>query len=299
MYDEDGKLQTEDKEILNICHQFYSRLYGREDGTHDSPYAFIPESDEACRLQQDEVEAMDAEITLDELFKTLKGMKKDKAPGMDGLTVEFYQSFWEDVGLMVFRSLMFSKERGRLSAEQRRGAVKLLPKRDKNPAFVRNLRPITLLNVDVKIVTRLFANRLKNVLDRIIQSDQQAFVKGRFLGNNVLDLYAMAARALELDDDFLILSLDIEKAFDTVSWSFLYQMLRTWAFPESFIEWIQLMHNQKELRVYNNGFTSDPIRVKNGLAQGCSLSPLLFIFCIESLARVVSVVRRKDNNGGS
>ena len=287
MYNNKGQLQTEDTEILKICHSFYSDLYGRTQQPYDSPYTFIPSRDDNMKLKSDEVDVLGEEITLEELFATLKGMKKGKSPGLDGLTVEFYSKFWNEVGSLVYNSLIFCKGRDRLSAEHRRGVVKLIPKKYKNPAFVHNLRPITLLNVDVKLLTRLLANRLKLVLDRLISDDQQAFVKGRYLGNNILDLYSMASRALEEDQDFLVMSLDIEKAFDTVQWPFLYKLLHSWGFPSSFIEWIQLMNFRKELRVYNNGHSSEPIPVQNGLAQGCSLSPLLFILCIESLARVV------------
>ena len=288
MYDKNGKLQKEDAAILDICHQFYSDLYAHKQAGFNSPYAFIPPAqDIENTLDQSEIDRLDEDISLDELSETLKGMEKGKAPGLDGLTVEFYEKFWNEVGPLVFRSLVYSKECHRLSTEQRRGVVKLLPKKDKNPIFVRNLRPITLLNVDVKILTRLLANRLKEVLDKLIHNDQQAFVKGRYLRHNILEMYSMATKALEDDEEFLVMSLDIEKAFDSVNWDFLYNLLHTWQFPPSFIGWIQLMHTQKELRVYNNRFSSQPIQVHRGLAQGCALSPLLFIFCIEALARVV------------
>ena len=84
----------------------------------------------------------------------------------------------------------------------------------------------------------------------------------------------------------------IEKAFDSISWQFLYKLLQVYGFPTTFIDWIKVMHNGKELRVFNNGHSSDHIQVNNGLAQGCTLSPFLFIFCMEALARVI-----RDNKG--
>ena len=159
----------------------------------------------------------------------------------------------------------------------------------KNPQFVPNLRPITLLNVDVKILTRALSIHLKDVLHEIVHSDQQAFIKSRYIGNTVLDFYTMAAATLTSDEDsnYIALSLDIEKAFDSVSWDFLYTFMQRIGIPDPFIQWIKILHKGKELRIFNNGHGSGPIRVSNGLAQGCSLSPLLFILCMESLARVV------------
>ena len=71
------------------------------------------------------------------------------------------------------------------------------------------------------------------VLDEIVQRDQQAFVKGRYLGNSFLDLQAMATRALEEDDDYLAISLDIEKAFDSVKWQFVNDLLKANGSPWS------------------------------------------------------------------
>ena len=137
----------------------------------------------------------------------------------------------------------------------------------------------------MKILTRALATSVKVVLDKLTANDQQAFIKSRFLGNNVLDAYSIASEALAQDDDFLLLSLDIEKAFDSVNWEFLYNTLSGFGFPLAFIQWTCTLNNKKELRIFNNGHSSDPIKVSNSLAQGCNLSPLLFIICIETLAR--------------
>ena len=99
----------------------------------------------------------------------------------------------------------------------------------------------------------------------------------------------MAVTALDQDEDvnYVALSLDIEKAFDSVSWSFLFNFMRRVGLPEEFTRNVEMLHKDKELRVFNNGHASPPIKVFNGLAQGCSLSPLLLILCMESLARVI------------
>ena len=141
--------------------------------------------------------------------------------------------------------------------------------------------------MDVKILTKALGNRLKEIVKEIISTNQQFFIQGRYLGNSVMDLYAAAATALEQDENYLAISLDIEKAFDSVNWDFLYKLLSHMGFPLQFIHWVQTLHRGKELRIFNNGHSSQPIQVSNGLAQGCSLSPLLFIFCMESLARVI------------
>ena len=284
MFNTEGEACTTDSEILGTCFQFYNKLYMKTYSSEDSPYAFLPVQP---LLTPTQTKTLQEDITLEELSSALCNMKKGKAPGMDGINVAFYQELWSDIEHLVFNSIIWVEKKAQLSVSQHRGIIKLIPKKDKNPHFVGNLRPITLLNVDVKILTKALGNRLKEIVKEIVSSDQQAFIQGQYLGNSALDLYAAAATALEQDENYLAISLDIEKAFDSVNWDFLYKLLMHMGFPPQFIHWVQTLHNGKELRIFNNRHSSQPIQVSNGLAQGCSLSPLLFIFCMEALVRVI------------
>ena len=287
LYDHQDRECSSDSEILNVCHNFYSKLYCKPIVQGDPVYTFIPVSQDPEIVNQEERDDLARTISLEELMAALKGMKKGKAPGVDGISVAFLQTFWDILGPHVLASFEYAWVQKKLVPSQRKGIIKLLPKRDKNPNFVQNLRPISLLNNDLKILTRALAVRLKAVLDKVLHPDQNLFIKGRYIGNAVLDFYAAASKALDDDEDFLLMNLDIEKAFDSVSWKFLYKTLTGFGIPEDFISWIKILHNGKELQVYNNGYASKSIFVKNGLAQGCVLSPLLFIFCIETLGNVV------------
>ena len=284
IYDPQGVPCTEDKDILEVCRAYYNKLFNKADIPGDIPYAFIPEPHTPPLINDEKRELLNEEITVEELFQALKGMKKGKAPGLDGLPAAFYTKFWDLVGPLLLQSFTCAREQGILAPSHRRGVIKLLPKKGKNPHFVGNLCPITLLNVDLKILTRALSLRISPILDDIVQKEQQAFVKGRYLGNCFLDLQAMATRALEEDDDYLAISLDIEKAFDSVKWQFVNDLLKANGFPPAFLDWIELMQKGKELRLFNNGHSSQTIFVSNGLAQGDSLSPFIFIICMEALA---------------
>ena len=157
----------------------------------------------------------------------------------------------------------------------------------KNPHYVRNLRPITLLNIDFKLLTKVLASRTQKLITDLITGDQNAFIKKRFIGNNILDLYSIIAAAEENDDEALLLLLDIEKAFDTVKWSFIIKVMEAVGFPPSFVDWIRLMQTGKELRLFNNRHGSAPIYPQRGVAQGCAYSPQIFIICMEMLANVI------------
>ena len=88
-------------------------------------------------------------------------------------------------------------------------------------------------------------------------------------------------------DPGILLQLDIEKAFDSVSWDYLYEVLNNFSFPDTFMQWVKTLYFNKEIRIINNGFVSDPISPSNGLAQGDGLSPLLFVLVIETLALTI------------
>ena len=253
----------------------------------DSPYVFLPD-DSSPRLSPAEAKVMGSDLTFEEFRLTLLSIKKGKAPGLDGLTVEFYQEFFDVIGETMFNSFLHAFAKGELSTSQKCGVIKLIPKKDKNPHFVKNLRPITLLNVDVKTLSHALAFRMKDVIEKVISENQRAFIKGHNIGENILDVYALIAAAEENKEEDLLIFLDIEKAYDLVKWQFLTTVLHKLGFPPNFVRWVDILHHHKEVRFYNNGYSSEPLFPTRGLAQGCSLSPLLFIIVMDCLSAALS-----------
>ena len=214
-------------------------------------------------------------------------MKKDAVLGEDGLTVNFYLTFWNLLHPSLFAAYNYAFDCGHMSITQRRGLIRLLPKKDRNPLFVSSWHPISLLNVDYKILTKLFAKRLSLFLPDLIHEDQKGFIKGRSIHDNLLDAQALIAACEDLDEEGMLILLDIHKAFDTVSWQFLRDVLIQFNFPPNFIKWFDIFYNGKELHVLNNGYISEVIFPSQGLAQGCGISPLFFVLAIEVLAIAV------------
>ena len=121
----------------------------------------------------------------------------------------------EEISTTLIRALNYSYESGQLSITQRRGIIKLIPKKDAEPYFIKNWRPLTLLNCDYKIAAKSIANHIKTVLPDLINNDQTGFIKGRFIGESIrlIDSVRNIPR--------LLLFLDFEKAFDTIEWPFI------------------------------------------------------------------------------
>ena len=114
-------------------------------------------------------------------------MQNNRSPGEDGIPIELYRTFWEDIKPFLIRSYRYSMDSGSLTITQKRGIISLLPK-NKDPLLLKNWRPLTLLNVDYKIFAKLIASRLKAILKFIIHTDQSGFTKGRFIGQNIVTL---------------------------------------------------------------------------------------------------------------
>ena len=108
-------------------------------------------------------------------------MASEKPPGSDGLPYEFYKVFWNDLAEILLNALNFSLETGQLSISQRRGIVKLIPKKDTELFLIKNWRPLTLLNCDYKIASKAIASRIKTFLPKLISDDKQAFLKAGVL----------------------------------------------------------------------------------------------------------------------
>ena len=277
-----------DSEILSIARDFYDKLYSNVQLDENVMEEFLDWSD-AEKLSPESQTQLGVEISIQELEETLKGMKKKKSPGTDGLTVEFYIKFWPIVGQYVLDSFK-SVKGNKFSVLQRQGVIKLLPKKGKDCRFIENNRPITLLNVDYKLFTSSLARRLSKVLPDIIHEDQVGFVKDRNIGENLLDVYTAMSVARGSGKKYAILSLDIYKAFDSVSWKFIKKTLQKVGFPEYFIDCWEATTKKKDVRILNNGHFSDTIQINRGVPQGDGLSPGIFVLVMELLARRI----RKD-----
>jgi len=172
----------------------------------------------------------------------LKSFEKNKTPGNDGLTIEFYLAFWDLVGECLADALTFAQEQGQLSTSQKQAMITLLEMKDKDRRFIKNWRLISLINVDVKIASKAIARRLESILPELIHPNQNGFIKGR----SILD----AARTIDDILEFakvteccgILLAIDFEKAFDSLSHSFLFTVLEKLNFGEYFVQWIKTFY---------------------------------------------------------
>ncbi|XP_073363286.1 secreted RxLR effector protein 78-like [Aegilops tauschii subsp. strangulata] len=138
----------------------------------------------------------------------------------------------------------------------------------------------------IKIFDKVLASRLVDDLPRLVGKHQSAFVKGRYLHDNFMLVQGTARRLHALRDPTVLLKLDISKAFDSVQWPFLLEVLHAMGFGRRWIGWICGLLATSSTRVMVNGVPGKPIYNKCGLRQGNPMSPMLFLLVMEPLQRL-------------
>ena len=247
------------------------------------------------KLSDAQAKKLEGILTLQEISLTLRNMKNDKSPGLSGFAADFFKVFWNKLGTFVLRSLNYGYIRGELSTTQKKGIITCIPKEHKPKIFLKNWRPLTLLDTVYKIASGAIANRIKSVLDDLIGRDQTGFIKGRSLVENIRVIYDMMKFTDEHQIPGLLLFIDFEKAFDSLSWNFLYKALQHLNFGESVRQWVKIFYNDISSAVIQSGHLSSFFNIQRGCRQGDPLSPYLFVICAEFLA---TKIKKNDNIKG-
>ena len=137
-------------------------------------------------------------------------------------------------------------------------------------------------------MTKAISNRIKKVLGSIINDSQTGFLKGRYIGENILTIFEVFEHLNEENKSGLIFFADFEKAFDSVDHNYIFKVLDYFNFGNSFISWIKMFYKDAQSCIINNGHMSDFFKIERGVRQGCPLSPYLFILAIEVLYKSVN-----------
>ena len=166
---------------------------------------------------------------------------------------------------------------------------------NKPKIFLKNWRPLTLLDTVYKLASGAIANRIKLVLDELINRDQTGFIKGRSIVENIRVIYDIMKLTEEKQIPGLILLIDFEKAFDSLSWNFLHKALEYLNFGDSVRQWIKMFYNGISSAVIQAGHLSSFFNIQRGCRQGDPLSPYLFVICAEFLA---AKIKKNENIKG-
>ena len=216
----DGRVTRDMREILQEQARFYENLY-----TKDPQVNFNLENTSNKKLDITQRILLESDLQQIEIAEAIKSMPRNKCPGPDGIPADFYKIFYSRIKDTLLEVLCHAKKLGRLHNTARYGVISLIPKHNKDRSYLAHWRPIVLLNVDFKILSKIFANRLKLVLDDLIDPLQAGFIKNRQISDNIRRLFDLMELTWAAQMPAIIISVDFHKAFDRVDYTALYKIL--------------------------------------------------------------------------
>ena len=276
---------TYQKQILKEVQNFYSQLFSKKKVCVSEPY--LVQNSLLDKIKKIPNLHLGRALDVTELGVILKKMKSNKSPVIDRISSEFLKVFWGKIKYFIENALNSCYKKGKLSTSLRQSIITCIPKGNKDRQLLKNWRPISLLCTIYKLASGAIAERIKPHLDNIISENQAGFIKNRHIGENTRLVYDLLDYAQKYKIPGLLLLIDFEKAFESVSWKFLYSALRYFGFDENFIKWIQVFNTDMTAYILQCGFLSEPIIIGRGFRQGDPISSYMFLFVAEFLTLMI------------
>ncbi|GJU16143.1 RNA-directed DNA polymerase, eukaryota [Tanacetum coccineum] len=233
-------------------------------------------------LSFDQQVDLELEVSKDEIKRAVWDCGMDKSPGPDGFTFGFYRRFWKVIENDVYEAVQYFFSHGVFPNGCNSSFIALIPKiPDAN--LVKDFRPISLIGSLYKIIAKILANRLVPVLGDIVNEVQSAFISERQILDGPFILNEVIQWCKSKKKQSLIFKVDFEKAYDSVRWDFLDDVLKKFGFGDKWCNWIQNCLRSSRGSIIINGSATEEFQFYKGLKQGDPLSPFLFILIMESL----------------
>ncbi|XP_071731598.1 uncharacterized protein [Rutidosis leptorrhynchoides] len=233
-------------------------------------------------LSPDEANDLETPILESEVLEAIHDCGSSKAPGPDGFNLRFFKKFWDIIKEDVLNAISWFWEKGEFSKGCNASFVTLSPKKS-DPITLSDYRPISLISSYYKIVAKILSNRLRKVIPKLIGSEQSAFLRERYILDGVL----IANESIDFlkihKKRSLIFKVDFEKAFDSLNWDFLLEVMSCMGFGTRWCDWIRGCLKSASISVLINGSPTREFSMGRGVRQGDPLSPFLFILAAEGL----------------
>uniref|UniRef100_A0A251TIJ6 Putative reverse transcriptase domain-containing protein n=1 Tax=Helianthus annuus TaxID=4232 RepID=A0A251TIJ6_HELAN len=266
------------KEVRCFYRDLFCEKYGRR-----------PEflSEDLKHLSAEKINALIAPFSKEEIKEAVFECGSDKAPGPDRFNFTFIKHFWESLEGDFVRMFAEFHEMGFISKECSLSYITLTAK-TKTPMGLKDYRPINLIGVISKTISKVMAGRIKKVMDDVISYSQSAFLKERFILDGPLVLNELIGWVKKGGKKAFLFKIDFEKAYDNVNWDFLISTMEQMGFPELWCRWIRGILQSARSAVFVNGSPTFDFTCQKGLRQGDPLSPFLFLIVMEALACLIT-----------
>lgn len=286
----EGEWRDWDDGLQEVITDYYMSLFTSSQSDWAEVVDCVPQT-----ITREQNDYLLREIQDQEVKQAIFQMHPDKSPGPDGMTPAFYQKHWAIVGKDLTAMVKDFFKNGLLPQNLNETNVVLIPKK-KSPTEMGDLRPISLCNVLVKVITKVMENRMKDFLKDIVSETQSAFVPGRLISDNIMIAYEVMhylKRKRRGKEGDMAVKLDMSKAYDRIEWGYLQAILRKMGFAEWWIHLILKCVTSVSYSIIHGSREMGPIFPSRGIRQGDPLSPYLFILCAEGLSALMHKYERE------
>lgn len=292
----DGSLDVKTDDIAKHFQAYYSKLYnlpaqhGPPEIAGDRTQAiqdYLKQSG-LPQLDMEDITQLEEQISSIEIQQAIKALKLGKSPGPDGYTSIYYKTFINILTEPLQKAFNSLTNARPILSDFLSAHITVFPKTDKDTTDCSSYRPISLLNIDLKLLDKILANRLRLLQTNVIGPEQVGFMLGREAKDNIIKALLLTQASHSLHIESLLLSTDTEKAFDRVAWDFMFATCTHIGLNPHMMVWITALYQQPSARIKMNGSLSENVEILNGTRQGCPLSPFLFILSLEPFIRTIN-----------
>ena len=222
--------------------RFYKDLYKSrsKDAEKDGAIDDFPSKLRIPKLSENQKQQCEGRITVQECEAILKRFQEINLLATMAFPMNFITKCWTLISKPFLECINESFEKGEMSNTQKQAVITLIEKKGKDRCFIENWRPISLLNVDAKIMSKVIATRIKNVLPNIIHHNQSGYVKDRYIGETVRSIYDVMDFTDRENISGPLIFINFQKAFDSLEWDFFFKCLQCFNFGQDFIHWVKV-----------------------------------------------------------
>jgi hypothetical protein len=285
---DDGTVLESLNDLKEHVGKYYKNIYKKNDTARnvleiDSIESFLGEDVlnktevRNSKLTEEEKLDLDQPLTLEELTQSINNANLTSAPGSNGISNKFIKRYWDFFKNALLKYANYAFENGMLTDSFRTADIKLIPKKGGDLTKIKNWRPISLLNCFYKCISRAFAARLKKYMNKMTPCAQKGYANSRYCQEVLISVIETIEKCKSRKVKGAMLCLDIQKAFDSLSHSYLQKVFSFFNFGPNLIRWLTILSTRRAARIIiDNEIFTDLFELERGNAQGDTLSPFLF-----------------------